>query len=153
MEKIGAYKILPDKQLIIEYYSGELTIKDLMFFKTIIRKEPNYNFDWKTIADFRDCNLLIKNAELEKLVEFLKNNFEKSYSRKVAILSAKPIEVALSILYSLLVKETGLDYDTFVFSTTQGVVQTFDEKLISEKELIEIISDLKTKPNNIYNSA
>ena len=150
MKKIGAYKILPNKQLIIEYYSGEITIKDLMFFKYVIRKEPNYNFYWNTVLDFRDCVLLIKQDGLKEIIAFFKNNYEILESRNVAYLSSKPNEVALSILYSLLVKDSGLNFDTSVFSSTSGVVKMFGEKLITEKDLIEIIDELKTKPNNVY---
>jgi len=150
MTKIGAYKILPDKKLIIEYYSGEITVEDLIFFKNVIRKEPNYNWGWNTILDFRDCVLLIKNNDLKELVDFFKNNFERPESRNLAVLSANPNEVALSILYSFLVKDSGLDFETYSFSTTLGIVKLFGENIITEKGLIEIIDALKKEPNNVY---
>ena len=150
MTKIGAYKILPDKQLIIEYYSGEITVKDLIFLKNVIRKEPNYNWGWNTILDFRDCVLLIKNADLKDLVDFFKNNFERSKTRTLVVLSASPTEVALSVLYSFLVKDSGLGFDTYTFSTTLGIVKLYGENIITEKGLEEIIDDLKSSPNNVY---
>ena len=153
MEKFGAYKILKDKKLIVEYYSGDLTVKDLIFFKDVISKDQNYNLYWNTIADFRDSTVLAKNDELIQIVDFLKSKFkesEESGVRTIAYLSSKPNEVALSVLYSLLVKNSGLNYNNIIASSIDVIIKNFDDNVITENEVVEIIDELKVQSNNLF---
>lgn len=151
MKKIGAYKILYDRQLIIEYYSGEITTEDLLFFKNAIHEEPNHNLYWNTVLDLRDCNLLVKGDELPEIIDFFKkNSSEKSGTRNVAYITSKPNEAALSTLYAIAIKKSGLNFNPNVFSTLMAVSNFIGEKTITEKELAEIINELKAKPNNVF---
>ena len=150
MEKIGTYKIIYDKHLIVEYYNGIITAGDLIHFKNVIRKEPNYDFYSNTILDFRDCVLEIKKVELHGILEFFRTNFEKAGIRNTAYLTSKPNEVVLATLYSHLVKDSELNYNLSVFSTEKAAAEMFGEKVISEEGLHKILSELKTKSNNVF---
>jgi len=87
MKKIGAYKILYDRQLIIEYYSGEITTEDLLFFKNAICEEPNHNLYWNTVLDLRDCNLLVKGDELPEIIDFKKKTVLKNQGPEMSHIS------------------------------------------------------------------
>lgn len=150
MEKVGAYKIIYDRPLIVEYYSGVITVEDLIHFKNIIKEEPNYDLYFNTILDFRDCDLQIDKKGLAAIVDFLDSSFEKSGNRKVAYLTSKPNEVVSATLYSILVEKSKLSFITNIFSTLDAVIGFFGEKIITKKELIETFDELKTKPNNIF---
>lgn len=150
MEKFGTYKILYDRPLIVEYYNGLITVEDFIHLKNTITKEPNYNFYSNTILDLRDCNIKIEMEELETLINFYRENFEKKEDRTVAYLTSKPNEIVLATLYSVLVENSDLNFNTNVFTTIKPIVRLFGEEIITEKDYIEIIDELKTSPNNVY---
>ena len=150
MEKVGAYKIIYDRPLIVEYYYGLITAEDLIYLKNVIRKEPDYNLYFNTVLDLRDCDLQINSEGLATIVDFFESSFEKTGIRKVAYLTSKPNEVVRATLYSILLGRSELNFNPNIFSTIEAVIGFFGEEIITEKELIEIIDELKTKPDNVY---
>jgi hypothetical protein len=150
MEKVGAYKIIYDRPLIVEYYNGLITAEDLIYLKNVIKEEPNYNLYFNTILDLRDCDLQINTEGLRTIVDFFISSSEKTGIRKVAYLTSKPNQVVIATLYSILVESSGLNFDPNIFSTIEAVVRLFGDHIITQKELVEIIDELITKPNNVY---
>lgn len=150
MTKFGAYKILPHKKLNIEYYRGELNIDDLIYFKKIVRQDPNYNFYWNTILDLRDCKLMIKSPEIKKFVDFMKDDYNTSKPRNLAFLSSSSNEVALSVLYTLIVKSSGINFNTFNVSSIDTLILNFSENIIEKQKLVAILNELQTTTKNIY---
>ena len=149
MEKIGAYKILNDRQFIIEYYSGIIGLDDLVQLKKAISKEPNYDFSMNTVLDIRDTDLRISQSESVKLLNFFSKKFKGFSNRKVAYLTHKPSHVALSYIFSHIADSKKLSMNTEIFSTIDGVVDWFSPGI--KKETLETtIFELKTKPNNVY---
>ena len=151
MEKKGTYAIIVEKPLIVEYYEGIITVKDLFHFKNEIKKEPNYNLYTNTILDFRFCTLNIETEELPEIINYLKRNFSKSGNRKVAYLTSRPNEVVVTTLYKQVLADTDINYNPETFSTVRAIANYFGSGLVREKELFEIIEELKTKPDNVYN--
>lgn len=151
MIKIGAYKILYDKNLIVEYYNGIINAEDLIFLKNVIRNEPDYNLYSNTILDFRDCDLQIDYKGITKIIDFFKSKHVVNGSRKIAYLTSKPNQVAIATMYSQLAKESELGFNPNIFTTIEATAKLFGPAVITEKELIKIIDQLKTKPNNVYN--
>ena len=150
MGKFGTYKILYDRPLIVEYYNGLISTGDLIHLKNVIKEEPNYNFYSNTILDFRDCDLKIEMEELETIIHFFKSNFEKKEKRTIVYLTSKPNEIVLATLYSVLAENAELNFNPNVFSSIKQIVRLFGEEIITEKDFIEIIDELKTSPNNVY---
>ncbi len=150
MGKFGTYKILYDRPLIVEYYNGLITVEDFIHLKNTIKEEPNYNFYSNTILDLRDCDIKIEMEELETLINFYRANFEKKEDRTVAYLTSKPNEIVLATLYSVLVENSDLNINTNVYTTIKPIIKLFGEEIITEKEYIEIIAELKISPNNVF---
>lgn len=150
MGKFGAYKIITERQLVIEYYRGELIIDDLIYLKKAIVKNPSYTKTWNTIFDFRDCNLSIKSTDISKLVEHMKMTYTETNTRKLALLSTKPNEVALSTLYTILLQESGLNFKTFIVSEIETIINRFCNCHLTEKEVVEFIHQLKSNSPNIF---
>lgn len=151
MDKVGSYKILAKKQLVVEYYSGDIGTDDLIYLKRKISKEGNYSFNFDTVMDFRDANLKFYNSDLLRLIEFYKRYFKNIGGRNVAHLTSKPNDVAQSILFSLLVKSYNLSYiNPKAFSTIEGIAYWFDSAEINKELLYGILRELKTQPNNVY---
>ncbi|MFN8257911.1 MAG: hypothetical protein U0W24_19600 [Bacteroidales bacterium] len=147
MEKFGTYMIIPEKPLIVGYYNGIIKIEDIIHFNIVIRKEPNYNYFANTILDFRYCTLDIKHDELPKIINYIKSSFKKTGDRKVAYLTSKPNEVVVTSMYQYILDYSDLNYNPKIFSTVKAIANFFGNKVISEKELLGIIEELKTKPN------
>ena len=150
MGKFGTYKILNDRPLIVEYYNGIMTAEDFIHFKNVIKKEPNYNLYSNTIIDLRDCDVRIEMENLKIIIDFLKSNFEKKENRTVAYLTSKPNEIVLATLYSVLAENADINFNPNVFTKVKLVTKLFREEIITEKEYIEIIDELKTSPNNVF---
>jgi hypothetical protein len=150
MEKFGTYKILHDRQLIIEYYNGLISAEDLIHMKVVIKEEPDYNFYSNTILDLRDCDVKIDMEELKTFIDFFKLNYEKKEIRTAVYLTSKPNEIVLATLYSVLAENAELNFNPNVFSTIEAIVRLFGEEIITKKEFIQIIDELKTSPHNIY---
>ncbi|TYC07978.1 hypothetical protein ES677_14715 [Bizionia gelidisalsuginis] len=85
MEKFGAYKITPHKELIIEYYAGVITVKDIILFKKSIRQDPNYNLYWNTLLDLRDSKVSIKSSEIPQVIDFIKIGYNIALTRNTMI--------------------------------------------------------------------
>ena len=150
MGKFGTYKILYDKPLIVEYYNGFITTEDFIHLKNVIKDEPDYNFYSNTILDLRDCDLKIEVEDLETLIQFFRANFENKENRTVAYLTSKPNGLVLATLFSISVESSELNFNPNVFSSTAPMVRLFGEEIITEKEYIGIIDELKSSPNNVY---
>ena len=75
---------------------------------------------------------------------------KKKEIRTVAYLVTKPNEVVLATLYSILAENSELNFNANVFSSTKPMVRLFGEEIITEKDFVEIIDELKKSPNNVY---
>jgi hypothetical protein len=150
MGKFGTYKILNHRPLIVEYYNGIISTEDLIHLKNVIKEEPDYNFYSNTILDLRDCDLHIDIEDLKTIIDFFKLNFEKKENRTVAYFTSKPNGVVLATLFSILAENSELNFNPNVFSSLKPMVRLFGEEIITEKDYIEIIDELKTSPNNVY---
>jgi len=150
MDKVGAYKILSDKQLVIEYYSGEINVDDLIHLKNIISKESNYNFFTNTVFDVRNADLMFSKSDLLKLNDFLSKKFIGSGARTIAFLTNKPNDVVQTTLFSHLVESSELNYNSGIFSTIDGIVNWLCNPEINKKPIETTLFELKTKPNNVY---
>ena len=88
--------------------------------------------------------------ELETLIHFFRANFEKKENRTVVYLTSKPNGIVLATLFSVLAENAELNFNPNVFSSIKPIVRLFGEEIITEKDFIEIIDELKTSPNNVY---
>ncbi len=149
--KYGSYKIIPDKKLVIEYYSGELDYDDLIEFKKAIIKEPEYDFYFQTIVDLRYCFLKTNPQDFVNWIDFINTNFGNERVRKVAYLTSKPNEVVLTTLFLHQHKQFVKSLSANVFSTIEGVVSWFGHDVISIKELDNILEELKNSNKNVFN--
>lgn len=53
----AAYSILPEQKLIVECYSGQLTIKNIVKYKMKLISDPGYNTSYTMFGDLRDCEI------------------------------------------------------------------------------------------------
>lgn len=147
MEKFGSYKILTNKKLVIEYYRGKTTVDDLIAFKKRLLQDPNYNAQWDTIADFRECNLSVKSKDIIKLVEFMKQEYTECYGRWVNLLASHPNELAVSTLYLTLANQYELNFNFNIVSETEDIIKDFKKDHLTSLELNRVLNDIKAETN------
>ncbi|MCU4176239.1 hypothetical protein [Carboxylicivirga sp. N1Y90] len=135
MKKNITYKILPQINIVVEYFSGPIHISDMIAHKKDIIKNiefyPNINF----IADLRDSQLLYTKQELSEYVGFIKEEKKLNTHRKTAILTSTPQQVAQSTIYESLTKDLPIRFK--IFSTLQATLEWVSVKKGLEFSMIE----------------
>lgn len=146
--KFGSYKVIVDRQVVVEYYRGVINVNDLIQLKKNILKDPDYNKFWNTIVDFRDCKITIKPNDVTKMIEYMKADYQGGQTRHIVLLANKPHEVAISTLYTVLLQESGLNFKSFIASEVDSIINRFYDGIFTEDEIVEIIYQLKTNSIN-----
>ncbi len=150
-EKVGKYEIVPSEKLIVEYYSGEINLDDLIHMKKVISNETNYNFYFNTIVDLRDVIFKMEENDMNLFLDYFKNKFELNGTRNVAYLTSDPDVVVCITLFSSLSKEyEDLKLNPATFSTIDSVSGWLDIEGVTKEKLNMLLDELKNKPNNVY---
>jgi hypothetical protein len=149
--KVGSYAIMPHKKLILEYYHGKISMSDLIHFKRRISKEPDHDFCFNTLIDFRDAELVIGKNELDTLLTFFRKEFKVTGTRNVAYLTSTPKEVVLTKLFSLLANEyADLKFNLQTFSTVKAASDWFSSVSLPHETLESTLLELKYSPENVF---
>ena len=116
------YMILPEFRLILECCKGQASVEDAIFMKKTELTDKLYNPDYNIIVDFQEFETFLDstlNASTANFYEFLKSLAIKS---KIAILTAAPHQVVISMILKELSSEMG-DARIEVFSTLQSAIR------------------------------
>lgn len=149
--KAGKYELLPKIELILEYYSGEISFDDLIYFKKTLGTDPKFNFYHTTILDLREATLKLNEIEMVQLLNFFRDSFEVKGIRKVAYLTSKPDQVVLTTLFSsLLIDFQDLKFQPHTFSTIEALANWLKIEDISPNILDFMLLNLKSKSLNAY---
>jgi len=136
------YKILPELNLIIEYYCGKVNIDDIINHKKSeiedIEYNPNYNF----IGDLRDSELDVTQEDVFVYVSFLETNNKVSGQRKSAILTNTPNQVAFTSLFKH--KSKKLPANNQIFSTLEAAMEWLN---LSKNHLTHIMGIIENMKN------
>lgn len=114
------YKILPQKKLIIEYYSGTLYREDLIFCKQSLFQNVAYNMTYNILHDFRDVTFEAGLPDVNTFIDFVKTSKVSYAQKKIALLTDHSNQVTMSYLFKMLKKETYLI--TEIFNTVEGAI-------------------------------
>ncbi len=148
MNKFGAYKIFTTERLIIEYHFGDINIDDFIESRKIISSDQEYNPDFDVIFDFRNANMIVDEKDIKRFVEFFKKYTPIMGKRHSAYLTSKPNQVVITTLFSINIE--GAPISPMTFSTFEGVVNWLNSKNLKKDDLANIIDELKTRSDNIY---
>ena len=146
MKTSTAYKILVEKELIIEYYTGEVRAHDFISLKERICKEPDYDFSFNTILDIRDATLAIDENDLSNILAFINIKFKDAAGRKSAYLTASPNDVVQTTMYASLNEiNNQLHMKMGTFSTVKAVSKWFGYNGTTTDLIESTIAQLKEK--------
>lgn len=101
MDKKTSYKILPELRLFLEYYSGPITLKELIGIKKKEITDKDYDPTFNAIGDLRDADFQVSVPDIVEYHDFVKNTPNVSGKRKTAMLTKTPSQVARSLLYQM----------------------------------------------------
>lgn len=135
------YQILPEKKLILEYYSGNIYKNTIMYFKQEISKHVAYNMHYNIIHDFRDAELVANIEDVRSFIDYIKQN-ERTYAqKKIAFITDNPNQVTITYLFNALKKETYLIAETF--STLEGAIVWVGLRSTELDYIHSVLSELK----------
>jgi len=115
------YKIIPEKRLVVEFFSGILTLDKLVKFKSRVANDRLYNPDFNIIDDLREVRFVISKEELFEYVSFIQNKKELYGKRRSALLTATPNHVVFTSLFSSWC--TDLPIDIGIVSSIDGALR------------------------------
>jgi hypothetical protein len=121
MDNYMNFKIISEKKLILEYYSGKISVNDLINQKTLISNKLEYSPNYNIIHDFREVEFDINEEQGVQLLNFFESNKAIYSNRRVAHLTYTPKQVAVTNLFTLLLKEQLIAIE--VTSTLEAAIQ------------------------------
>jgi len=120
MSQKNSYTILEKENLIIEYFSGILTIESLIKFKQKLIRDSKFSVDYSYYVHFKNVTFDIDVQEISKYITFSSKHLNPKSNRKVAIITNTPNQVVLTTLFKLQSKHALQKIE--IFSTAQSAL-------------------------------
>jgi len=138
-----SYKILQEKELIIEYVSGEITWKDVIESKKRLIQDENYNPNFDIIDDIRDLDIHFEDkSEIQEFIDFANKQSDFLGTRKSAVLKKSPNQFVNSEILFSLNKSLPISFRTF--STLSAAAKWIGIPIAEIQEIKQSFEDLKT---------
>lgn len=128
------YAIFPEKMLLVERMSGPVSYQDVVVLTKEVWGDGLYDKSYDGIIDIRQASIDMGHSGLESFVQLLLAS-ESASEGRVAVISSKPVETALSYLLANKLTKGG---SVSVFSTWGGVAAYLG---LSESVLAEIADE------------
>lgn len=105
MEKILNYRIIPDKRIIIEHFSGLVDVNDLIACQNNVSYHADYNPNFNVVIDFRDARLSLSEPDVLKYIHFVRSTTKIYGSRREAHITGSPHQVVAATMFEILKKD------------------------------------------------
>ena len=143
MTRKSLFQILPDYRLIIEYYSGEINLDDILNTKIMMTNDAKYDHKFSVIHDFRDARINIHESEIKRVEGFLSENTSIIDKRKGACITNNPHDVAITMLMSFVLNNFPVKVE--IFSTIGSALWWLDITALTAEDIEKIIESLKNQ--------
>ncbi len=145
MKKFTSYKIVPELNLIIGNYQGNIGLKEVMLQTYSFTIDPDFNPEFNVLLDFRNSSAIAFRMDIDDYVRFLKKTLILKSKVMVGILYCTPNQEYLLKIYKGLGKFLNMEIGYFIHPETCMDWMGFSE---TEKSFIS-----KTLTNLKYQSA
>lgn len=139
MPKICKHIILPELNLIIEYFAGPIDAECVLAEKNKMINNPLFDQKYNVLDDFRDAIMEYSLEGTKNIIEWIARNH--NYPRQAAHLTNSPDQVAATTIFSNL-KSPKLEINLKIFSTIESALNWInldDDKLpIIEAEILKL---------------
>ena len=135
------YIILPEINLLIEYYYEDVSFDDILQHKKKITQDPLFNLIFFIVSDYRDCNLNVDVNDIDKYIKFRKYEMPIRGDIYASFLTSKPNQVVIGVLFKTISDDIGVK--SHVCSTLRSGVlwiyttETNYERIKNELELLK----------------
>jgi hypothetical protein len=122
MKKYAKYMILPELALILECCRGQVSVEDAIFMKKTESSDDLYNPVYNIIVDLRAFETILDSTVKESTSKFF--HFLKGHNvpGKIAILTAEPHQVVISVFLKELSTSFG-PVKMELFSTVEAALR------------------------------
>lgn len=144
------YLIVKEKKLIIEYYSGQIFLRDFIRIHEKKSNDKDFNVNHNLLIDFRDAEINLEEEDVLELVKYHKNNKKLFGSRRAAHLTNTPNQVVAGFKFDIHNKE--LPVEIKIFSTLEASLSWVGLEIKDMNEIEYYLNTLKkgrpTSPTN-----
>jgi hypothetical protein len=130
-------KIIEDKGLLLQEYSGELNKSDLAVYFIGLYNNPEYLKVSVIFSDFTKALVALSVEDIAEVAHFILANAPKVQHVNNAILVSEPLITAYSMLYEEIMKAMPL-YECKIFSTFKEAANFIRYDVKKLEELIKI---------------
>jgi hypothetical protein len=133
-------KIIKDKCLMLQEYSGEIEKKDLAIYFTGLYQNPEYLVVSTIFSDFTNAVVALTEEEIIEIAYFILTHAPKVKQIKNAIVVNEPLVTAFSFLYAEIMKKMPL-YTCKIFSTFREAAYFINYEESELRNLVNIAYD------------
>ena len=134
------FRILPEHKLIIESWTGEFSLKEIIDLKCIEAMDPNWKDYYDVLADDRYINILNEPIDKDNNIYLpLGQKFIKK--RKTAILTRLPDQVVAPTLLNMQKPSEAL-VEIEIFSTVEAALRWLGIDIIEIAKINRILDQL-----------
>ncbi len=148
VNKVGRFKIIPEKRLILIYFIGEISIDELIFLNKCSFKAPGYDASFDVIVDLRDCYPKANIDDLRYYINFINENKSFYKKRKGVYLTSKPEEVVATTLFSKMHKDVPFEIE--IFSTVSAMTFWLNRNRINTQFIENELKKIRLDSHNVY---
>ncbi len=138
---MNTYKIIKSLNLIVHYFSDEVTISVINEHMKKISLEPDYSANFDVLTDLRDAIVTAKFKNIEEFVNYTLYDLKVIAKRKVVYITNKPNQVAWTTLLSNAMVNS--EMDIFVCSTEDAAINFLQKAGFSKHDFQELIKEIK----------
>ena len=113
MKRIIKYKILHAQKIVIEYYSGPISLDDIKELKSTEIKDKDFNPNYNILMDGRETKLITNHQDILDLINYIKSNPKIIGNRNSSFLTSTPDQVAKTTLLKLQSDIFPMNYNIF----------------------------------------
>lgn len=135
------YKILQNKDLIIEYHEGILELNPYKTFKVKIFDDPLYTNSLNYIVNFKNVNFKMTPDDIEEYCNYLKQIPKILGKKKIAFITRTPNQIVPATIYKMKQNELG-NQTVDIFSTYESALNWLQSD-ITPNELDLVFNELK----------
>jgi len=133
------YHIIPSLKLVIQFYAGNISLKEVMDTKELILNDPAFGSDFKFIIDVSTATFRLSDKDRMLFSCYIKNLVSQGIHIDTAILTNKPNQVVNAKMIDQQVNKNS-KHTHEIFSTLKKTVSFFnftaqEFKLIKENLL------------------
>lgn len=121
MSNFANYIIIPELRLLVSYYSGSITLKDLIHLNELFIKDDLFDSSYDALVDFRDSKAIGFRVDISEYFNFIKSKV--SFSK----------QIQNGILYST----TNQKYLINIFRTFSKVIKINTEGFVNIENYFE----------------